>query len=238
MEHSILREWEQKNNIQLGIEKEKLLWEYAELVYHANKRFNLAGLKTRDDILINLVLGSIEPLLHLDVPRGTLFADIGTGAGIPGIPVAIYHDELAGVLIDSNGKKISFVKKVIRDLLLDNVQPLQERIETAARTRLRNAFHIVFSRALGSISVVAELAAPMLVSGGLLYVYSHERAEDLPAPVAEHIGSLGMSALSIHKRARYGLSDVNMVFIKTGATQDTFPRNMSAIKRDLNKFTS
>lgn len=236
VEHNMITEWELKNNIDLGFEKENFLEKYARLICRANRRFNLTGLKTEQDILIDLVLGSIEPFIHLNVPRGTKFVDIGTGAGIPGIPIAVFHDDLIGVLIDSNGKKISFVKNVVRDLFLENVRVVQGRAEILARSGLRNEFDLVLSRALAPVSVVAELAAPMLVQGGLLYVYSDERIEELPGPVIEHLKRMGMSALDEHERVRFGLADVNMAFIKKGATPETFPRRMSAIKREAKRY--
>jgi 16S rRNA (guanine527-N7)-methyltransferase len=238
VEHDIIRDWKLKSNIDLAHEKENVLERYAFLICSANRRFNLTGLKTEQDILADLVLGSIEPLIHLNVPRGTRFLDIGTGAGIPGIPIAVFHDGLAGVLLDSNGKKISFLKSVIQDLSLENVRVLQARAEMLARTGMRSAFDLVFSRALAPLSIVAELAAPMLVLGGLLYVYSHERMEELPAQMIAHLKSMGMSPLDAHERVRFGLADGNIAFIKTDVTPDTFPRRMSAIKGNAKRYAA
>jgi 16S rRNA (guanine527-N7)-methyltransferase len=238
VERSILQEWERDNVIKLGSEKENKLLRYAELIYEGNKKFNLTGLKTKRDILIKLILGSLGPLVSFNVPRGTTFADIGTGAGIPGIPIAVYFEHMRGSLIDSNNKKISFIKRVMRDLNLDTVQILQGRIEELAHGPLRDRFHIVFSRAFQNIPIVAEMAAPMLASGGLLYIYSNERAEDLPARVIDHIRLLGMAVVHSNEYYRYGLGDANILCKKTGITKSIYPRKIPVIQRDMKKLVS
>jgi len=236
VERSIIKEWEHDTNIKLGITKENKLLQFAELIHEGNKKFNLTGLKTKKDILTKLILGSIEPLNNFTVPRGTSFADIGTGAGIPGIPVAIYFEHMRGSLIDSNNKKISFLKQVIRNLNLDNIQILQGRIEELAHGQLRDIFNIVFSRAFYNISIVVEMAAPLLVSGGLLYIYSNDRVENLPEKVIDHIKQLGMAVINSNEYNLYGLRDLNLLFKKTGTTKSIYPRKMPAIKRDAKKL--
>jgi 16S rRNA (guanine527-N7)-methyltransferase len=133
---------------------------------------------------------------------------------------------MRGSLIDSNNKKISFLKQVIRNLNLDNIQILQGRIEELAHGQLRDIFNIVFSRAFYNISIVVEMAAPLLVSGGLLYIYSNDRVENLPEKVIDHIKQLGMAVINSNEYNLYGLRDLNLLFKKTGTT----------IKRDAKKL--
>jgi len=145
---------------------------------------------------------------------------------------------LRGSLIDSNTKKISFLKQVVRNLNLDNIQILQGRIEELAHGQLRDIFNIVFSRALYNISIVVEMAAPLLVSEGLLYIYSNDRVENLPEKLLDHIKQLGMAVISSYEYDLYGLRNVNMLLKKTGITKSIYPRKMPAIKRDMKKFFS
>ena len=128
MEHELLLEWKNKHGLILDSNKEEKLITYAGLIYETNKKFNLTGFKTIKDIIINLIIGSLDPLFSLNVPRGTLFADIGTGAGIPGVPLAIFNDNWRGVCIDSNRKKISFVKSVIKECGIDNLEAYNGRL--------------------------------------------------------------------------------------------------------------
>jgi 16S rRNA (guanine527-N7)-methyltransferase len=236
VEHDVIKDWEHNNHVELGVAREELLIRYAALIHEGNKRYNLTGLKSSEEILCKLILGSIEPLLNFIVPRGTKFADIGTGAGIPGIPIAIYFGDAIGALIDSNNKKISFVNQVIHHLNLDNVYALQGRAEELAHKQLRGTFNMVFSRAFGHISIVAELAAAFVVPGGLVYMYSNDRVQDLSEQVIDHIGKFGMKMINPKEYGLHGLKEINLLMEKTGVTNSIYPRKMPAIKRNMIKL--
>ncbi len=235
MEHGILHKWVVERDIKLERTKEKKLVDYAELIHETNKKFNITGFKTIDEIIKNLVIGSIDPMVFLNVPRGTLFADIGTGAGIPGVPLAIYNDNWKGVCIDSNSKKVSFVDTVIRECGIGNLEVYNSRLEDLAHKQMRNYFDYVFSRALGEIYFVIEVGAPLLKIGGLLYIYSHADPENLPLVVIEHAAELGLSLIKRCRYGEYGIKDAGIVLIKTGVTNNRYPRNMSVIKRDIQR---
>ena len=115
-----------------------------------NQAYNLTALKTRDAWLSHHLLDSlaVAPFLH-----GTRIADVGTGAGFPGLPLAILRADCAFTLIDSNGKKIRFVQHAVRTLGLTNVMPLQARVEALPCSA---PFTTVLARALAALP---ELAA-------------------------------------------------------------------------------
>ncbi len=236
MEHDIIREWEHVRHIDVGAFKRELLLKFAALIHEGNKRNNLTGLKTKEEILSKLILGSIEPILNFNVPRGTKFADIGTGAGIPGIPIAICFGDMTGVLIDSNNKKISFLKQVVRDLNLENVCPLLGRVEELGREQLRGAFNLVFSRAFGHALILAELSAPLLVQGGVLFIYSSDQVKDLPEKVIDNIQKFGMRVIESSAYCKYGLEEANLLMEKNGSTDLIYPRRMAAIKRNMKRL--
>lgn len=235
VEHGRLHEWKERNGIIIDEARESRMIAYAELIHETNKKFNITGFKTLDDIVANLILGSIDPLVSMNVPRGTVFADIGTGAGIPGIPLAIFNDNWRGVCIDSNSKKISFVDSVIRDCGIDNLTVVNGRLEEIARQQMRGVFDYVFSRALGEIFFVIEVGAPLLKTGGLLYVYYHAAPEELPPAVTEHINEVGLSLLERKRYHEYGIRENGIVMIKERTTDRTYPRSMKAIKRDIER---
>jgi 16S rRNA (guanine527-N7)-methyltransferase len=236
VEHDLLREWAIERHVEIHADTERRLVKFAEQIYSANQKFNLTGLKSLHDIIKTLIIGSIDPFVSMKVPRGTLFADIGTGAGIPGIPLAIFCNAWKGVFIDSNNKKISFVQTAIRDCGLDNCEAYYGRIEDLIRDRMRGMYDLVFSRALGEMYYAVELSAPMLKPGGLLYIYSHIRPEEVPAPVTEHGREMGLSIVERSGYAEYGIRDTGIVFVKTGNTMDRYPRNISVIKREIQRL--
>jgi 16S rRNA (guanine(527)-N(7))-methyltransferase RsmG len=236
VEHTELRDWAAERQIEIDSHTEELLLNYAYLIYSTNKKYNLTGLQSLHDIIVNLIIGSIEPFRSIHVPRGTIFADIGTGAGIPGIPLAIYYKAWNGVLIDSSNKKISFVNSVIRDLNLENLDSRCGRIEELARGTMREALDIVVSRALGEMYFVMEAGAPFLKKGGFLYIYSKLGQDDMPQLLIEHGRRLGLSLMNLGKYDYYDIEQSGIIFLKTHVTDIKFPRNMAAIKREIKKY--
>jgi 16S rRNA (guanine527-N7)-methyltransferase len=235
VEHNILKKWKNENGIILDDDKEQTLSRYAELIYYTNKKFNVTGFKTVEDIITNLIIGSLEPIVDLTVPRGTVFADIGTGAGVPGIPLAVYSDNWGGICIDSNSKKITFVDSVVTECGITNLQTLNGRLEILAREQIRNRFDYVFSRALGEMYFVIEVGAPILKPGGLLYIYSHAAPVELSREVTGHAQELGLSLPAQGRYGEYGFTGTGILMVKTGATVSRYPRTMTAIKRDIQK---
>ena len=236
MEHNELHDWAEEKGIKVDPHSEELLLKYASLIYSTNKRYNLTGLQSLHDIIVQLIIDSIEPFSTMHVPRGTLFADMGTGAGIPGIPLAIYYKAWKGILIDSNNKKISFVNSVIRELNLGNLVSRSGRIEELARGTMRETLDIVISRALGEIYFVLEAGAPFLKKGGFLYIYSKLRHDDMSQHLIEHGRELGLSLMDSDQHDHYGVTQSGIMFLKTSTTDMKYPRAMPVIKREIKKY--
>jgi 16S rRNA (guanine527-N7)-methyltransferase len=236
VEHDMLRTWASDRGISMDMDTMDTLVKYAHMLYETNIKFNLTGLARIDDIIHNLIIGSIDPVIRLNVPRGTLFADIGSGAGIPGIPLGIVHHDMRGILIESNNKKSDFISSVIRELRLNNLSVYHGRIEAYHAFENREQIDIVFSRALGDPYYVIELGAPILKHNGLLYIYSRLNHDELPAYVRQHIIDLGLSIVTDDIK-REGMDDSGLLFIKTGNTESRYPRKISIIKRDIMRLS-
>lgn len=162
------------NTVIIPDEINRKLKEYARLIYEHNKTTNITGLKDTEYIYNELILGSITPLKHVNVPRGTSFIDIGTGAGIPGIPLLLYFgDNMKGVLVDSNNKKIKFLLNAINTLgINDIVTVIQGRVEEIAKEKAyRDSFDFAVSRAFAHPLMALEYGLPFVKPGGWLYIY-------------------------------------------------------------------
>ena len=122
-----------------------------------NRTYNLTAIRDRDEMLTHHLLDSLA--IHTDL-QGTSVADVGTGAGFPGLPLAVLNPQRRFTLIDSNGKKIRFVQHAARELGLSNVEGLHGRVESI-KGRL---FDTVVARAFAPlpemISLVAALCGP------------------------------------------------------------------------------
>ncbi len=164
------------NNDIITIAKEiqEKLDAYTHLIYEYNQSINITGLKDIESIYSELVIESIEPLKNIDVPRGTLFVDIGSGAGIPGIPLLLFYGEnMKAVLIDANNKKIKFLEKAIDVLGISaRVTLIQGRAEELAYQKAyRDSFDFAVSRAFAHPLMALEYGLPFVKVGGWMYIY-------------------------------------------------------------------
>lgn len=131
------------------------LQQLLEELAHWNRRFNLTGIADLDGMISHHVLDSLAVHRYL---HGASIADVGTGAGFPGLPLALVNAERRFTLIDSNGKKIRFVSHAVRTLDLVNVEPLQARVETL---RPERPFDTVLARAFAPLPQLLESVAPL-----------------------------------------------------------------------------
>ncbi|MDW6002420.1 16S rRNA (guanine(527)-N(7))-methyltransferase RsmG [Vibrio mangrovi] len=122
-----------------------LLIGYVELLDKWNKAYNLTSVRHPEDMLVKHIMDSIVVSPHLP---GKNFIDVGTGPGLPGIPLAIMNPDKCFTLLDSLGKRIRFIKQVIYELNIHNVTPVQSRVEDF---QPEDKFDGVLSRAFASM---------------------------------------------------------------------------------------
>ena len=127
-----------------------------------NQRLNLTGIRERAQQITKHLLDSLAVHSHL---RGTNVADIGTGAGFPGLPLAVALPQMRFTLVDSTGKKLKFVEHAAQTLRLQNVQTVHTRAETY---RPKERFDNVVSRAVGPIETFVKWSGHLCVGGGRL----------------------------------------------------------------------
>ncbi len=235
-EHEIINEWARAKAIVIEDNVQESLVKYANLVHEANNKFNITGFKTTADILRSLAIGSIDPLCDISVPRGTNFVDIGSGAGAPGIILGIFFRNISGLLVEANHKKANFIDNAIRELALENLKVVRDRVENIAREEHRESFDWCFARAFGSAYITMELGAPFVKLNGKLYIYSKGSGEDLPAEVLNHADGLGLSVVQREDRSALGIAKEGILFSKKRTTPKRFPRRFSVIKRDAKRI--
>ncbi|MDM5133288.1 16S rRNA (guanine(527)-N(7))-methyltransferase RsmG [Aeromonas piscicola] len=121
------------------------LVQLVELLHKWNKAYNLTSVRDPDAMLVKHILDSLVVSPHL---HGERFIDVGTGPGLPGLPLAIINPDKQFVLLDSLGKRINFIRQVIQELGLTNVTPVKSRVE---EYQPDVGFDCVLSRAFASL---------------------------------------------------------------------------------------
>ena len=140
---------------------------YYRLVIDWNRRINLTAITEPHDFAVKHIVDSLSIIraeLELD---GRRVIDVGTGAGMPGIPLKIFIPSIKLTLLDSLNKRISFLKTAIAELKLEDVDCIHARAEEAAHSNLREAFDVVVSRAVARLNVLTEYCLPFAVKGGM-----------------------------------------------------------------------
>ncbi|HLK61775.1 MAG TPA: 16S rRNA (guanine(527)-N(7))-methyltransferase RsmG [Chthonomonadaceae bacterium] len=153
---------------------------FAALLEEANREFNLTRI-AREDVPTLHFLDSLAPAAVLTpTPRARLL-DLGTGAGFPGIPLAIAYPELRVTLLDGTRKRLAFLDSAIAALGLTNVSTLHGRAEELARLPAhRAAYDLITARAVAKMSVLAGWMLPLLKPGGTAIAYkSRDIAQEL-----------------------------------------------------------
>jgi 16S rRNA (guanine527-N7)-methyltransferase len=219
----------EKYGLAFPAEQLSLLESFALAVHKENAMYNLTGRRTVADITDDLVCRSIAPLKGLNVPRGISAADMGSGAGVPGIPLAAVFPEINWTLFDSSAKKTAFINSFAKRAGLVNVSAENGRVEQLADA-FRGAFDMVVSRAMAGVYICAELGAPLLKTGGFMYLYSNQTGGGLSANIISHCEACGL-ALNEGARGQLGIAEEGILFIKTGEGRP-LPRHFSVIKRE------
>jgi 16S rRNA (guanine527-N7)-methyltransferase len=132
---------------------------YQDALVLWNKAYNLTAIRDPKEMLVKHLLDSLSILN--DLPQGRLL-DVGTGGGMPGMIIALCQPERSCVLLDSNGKKIRFLKQFIADLKLDNVVAVQTRVENEDTIDELGQFDVITSRAFASLTDFVDAAQPYM----------------------------------------------------------------------------
>ena len=211
---------------------DELLKLHLELVIEANKTTNITRISTWDEGMLLHVEDSLVGLPEVqDAPRGRLI-DIGSGAGYPGIPLAIETGRET-LLADSVGKKTAILASMVKELGLTNVEVYTGRIEDLAR-EMPAACTVVTARALAQLSVLMELASPLLQDGGRLVCYKANVSDEEFEHALTLQERLGMK-LSSDRTVSLGDTCRRIIcFEKTGQPTIRLPRKTGmAQKRPL-----
>lgn len=155
---------------QIALNEQQLaqLERYYELLVEWNEKMNLTGITERDAVYEKHFFDSISLAFFVDMKEKRNLADIGSGAGFPSLPLKIVFPHLQVLIVDSLNKRIGFLKHVVEELGLEQVEAVHGRAEDVARmAQYRDAYELVTARAVARLAVLNEFCLPFVKPGGL-----------------------------------------------------------------------
>jgi 16S rRNA (guanine527-N7)-methyltransferase len=177
-----------------------------------------------------------DSLTGLAIPalrEATTIADIGSGAGFPGLALAVALPQARVDLIESVGRKCDFIRRAIDAAGIANASVLNVRSEELAKGRGREAYAATTARAVGRLSTLAELASPLLSEGGVLVAWKGRRDPDEEAQLARAAKRLAMQPEQILHVGLYAGSEYRHLHVlrKSGPTPENLPRRPGMAKK-------
>lgn len=170
--------------LELDAAAQAKLLAYLALLQKWNRTHNLTAIREPERMVTHHLLDSLATLRHLPQAASMRLVDVGSGGGLPGIPLAIARPAWKVTLLDSNAKKAAFLRQAVAELPLPNVEVAATRAEDYLAVR---PFDIVISRALSDLAQFVAVAGPLVAPGGCMIamkgVYPHEELAHLPADV-------------------------------------------------------
>lgn len=140
---------------------------YMRLVQEWNEKINLTAITEDEEFIKKHFIDCMKAFKSEAIRNAKTIIDVGTGAGFPGMPIAILHPTAKITLLDSLNKRINFLNLVVRELGLKNVTTIHSRAEDGARKpELREKFDVATSRAVANMAVLSEFCMPYVKKGG------------------------------------------------------------------------
>ena len=203
--------------------------QYAKLLIEWNQKMNLTSIAEPEMIYLKHFYDSLLSIKEIDY-QGSL-ADVGSGAGFPGLVLKIAYPDLSVSLIEPIKKRCTFLNEVIKALDLEKIEVLNIRSEVLDKKK-RETYDIVTARAVASLNILSELCAPLVKVGGYFVALKGPMAKTEASEAQKALKKLG---LSLDKYVETVLDDANqrtlILLKKIKACPKIYPRDYALIKR-------
>lgn len=199
---------------------------FADFLLAENEKYNLTAVTDDGEVAVKHFADSLFALPL--IKSGATVADIGSGAGIPAIPLSVARKDITVTAVESIGKKAEFIKTASRNLDIGNLNVENKRIEDFGHSAGRGAFDCVTARAVAPLATLLEYAIPLLKTGGKFLAYKGKRADEEVAAAEE---AAKVFHAKIEKVSRYVLENgeerVIIVYVKEADTPAKYPRGQN-----------
>ena len=215
----------------LGPELIEPLETFSRMLLEKNQVMNLTAITDPRDVAVLHLLDSLA-LTGLAGLEGRTVVDVGTGAGFPGVPLAIARPSARVTLLDSLGKRVDFLRESCRTLGLDNVECVHGRAEEFAGER-RETFDLAVSRAVAALPVLCELCLPLVKVGGAFWAMKSVDTEEEISASKTAVKVLGgrIQAVSDYTIPTTEVVHRVVCIQKTAPTPEKYPKRFALIKK-------
>lgn len=217
-----------KLDIPISEEIIQKLDKYADLLKEWNKKMNLTAIVEKEEVYEKHFFDSV---IALDENIHGKVADVGSGAGFPGLVWKIVRDDLDIDLIEPTGKRCNFLNAVIQELNLTNITVYNTRAEEHVKDH-REQYDVVTARAVANLRVLSELCVPLVKMDGIFLVMKGSHGKDEVSDADQALKKLGV-ILGNEKETSLPNGDPRQIFtfIKKEHTPNIYPRNYGQIKK-------
>ncbi len=165
---------------------------YMDGVLAWNEKVNLTAITDKDEFLVKHLIDSVLAIPYEPYLQARRVIDVGTGAGFPGVPLAILSPDKEFLLMDSLSKRLKIIDQLTGEIALKNIKTLHGRAEEVAQNKAhRESYDLCVSRAVANLAVLAEYCLPFIKEGGYLLAYKGPDAEKEIQDAARAIEILG-----------------------------------------------
>lgn len=205
-----------KNGLVVTEQSFRLLQNYVELLSNWNAKVNLVSRSDIKNIWWNHILHSLAVLCFLKIESGTKILDLGTGGGLPGIPISIVRDDLEITVLDSIRKKTTAVQNIVDNLSVTNVKVLTGRAEKIAQQH-RSCWDVTIARAVAPLNELIKWSKPLLKNSGRKKIEDfQQKTWETPLLVALKGGDLAAEVQAAKTRsATSDIQIIDMVFAES-----------------------
>lgn len=217
-----------KNGIQLSDEQLKQFSIFYDHMIEMNQVMNLTSITEEDEVILKHFYDSMSVIKYYDFHDQMNVIDVGTGAGFPGIPLAILLPNVQFTLMDSLNKRITFLNEVVKKCGLKNVECIHSRAEELAKDGdYRENYDVCVSRAVANLSVLLEYCIPFIKKGGKFISYKSISSEE---ELTDSKNAQNKLCCKLKENISFELPDTDikrnfLIFEKFDHTADKYPRN-------------
>jgi 16S rRNA (guanine527-N7)-methyltransferase len=219
-------------NIELSEQQLKQFDIYYKFLIEYNEITNLTRITDEEEVYFKHFYDSLTIVKSIDMHKINTLCDMGAGAGFPSIPLKIIYPHLKLTIIDSLGKRITFLKLLVEKLNLDHVFLVYDRIENYAKTH-HDKFDLVTARALGKLPLILELGLPMTKMNSFFVAYKSKNYEE---ELSDSVNALNLLGGEVTKIIQFEIPNafgdrVHILIKKHKKSPLMYPRSFSAIKK-------